>query len=84
MSKGIVRLVKFGPTDPDRGRSRISAGNETSSGEGRCAGHFIPNAEAFSSMATVISGGEQMAAGAEVRSNDSVNLEESLGVLART
>jgi hypothetical protein len=33
-------------------------------------------------MATVIGGGEQMAAGAEVRSNDSVNLEGSLGVLA--
>ena len=33
-------------------------------------------------MATVIGGGEQMAAGAEVRSNDSVKLEESLGVLA--
>ena len=42
--------------------------------------HF--RCEAFSSMATVIGGGEQMAAGAEVRSNDSVNLEESLGVLA--
>ena len=48
----------------------------------RCAGHLIPDAKAFSLMATVIGGGEQMAAGAEVRSNDSVNLEESLGVLA--
>ena len=33
-------------------------------------------------MARVIGGGEQMAAVAEVRSNDSVNLEESLGMLA--
>ncbi len=52
------------------------------SGKGRCAGHFIPDAKAFSSMATVIGGGEQMAAGAEVRGDNAVHLEESLGVLA--
>src|SRR4051794_17157493 len=49
---------------------------------GQMRGSLHSRCEAFSSMATVIGGGEQMASGAEVRSNDSVNLEESLGVLA--
>src|SRR3954451_15899802 len=50
------------------------------SGEGRRPGHFIPNPEAFATECSVISSREQVASGAEVRRNDTVNLDKALGV----
>ena len=50
------------------------------SGESRRPGHFIPNLESFAAKFSVISGGEQVASGAEVRSNDSMHFDKPLGV----
>ncbi len=51
--------------------------------ECRCAGHFIPEAEASGTDLAVISSGEQVAARTEVRGDDAVHLDEPLGVLTR-
>jgi hypothetical protein len=52
-------------------------------GEGRRCGHFIPNPESFATEFSIISGGKQVAPRTEVRSNNSVNLDEPLGVPSR-
>src|SRR4051812_34197938 len=53
------------------------------SGERGCPGHFVPNPEPFTTDFSIISGGEQVASGTEVRSNYSVYLDKPLGVPSR-
>jgi hypothetical protein len=52
----------------------------TGLGEGRGPGHLIPNPESFGTKSSVIGGGEQVASRAEMRSNDSVNLDKPLSM----
>src|SRR5438309_512506 len=58
--------------------SAVDAGRR--SGERGRPGHFIPNPELLATEFSIINGGEQVASGTEVGSNDSVNLDELLGV----
>lgn len=53
------------------------------SGEGRRPGHFVPDPESFAAEPSIISGGEQVASGAKVRGDDSVNLDETLRMPSR-
>ena len=48
--------------------------------EGSRPGDFIPNPESFTTDLSIIGGGEQVAAGAEMRGNDSVHLDKPLGM----
>ena len=50
------------------------------SGESRRPGHLIPNPESFAAKLSVLSGGEQVASRAEVRSNDSMHFDKPLGI----
>jgi hypothetical protein len=52
------------------------------SGQGRCPGNFIPSLGSFATELSIISSGEKMASAAEVGTDDSVNLDEPLDVLA--
>ena len=47
-------------------------------------GDVVPDSKSFASECSVISSGEQVTSRSEVRGDDSVHLDEALGVLERT
>jgi hypothetical protein len=52
----------------------------TGSCEGSRPGYLVPNPEPLTTELSEISGGEQVASGTEVRGNDTVHLDKTLGV----
>ena len=78
---GSVRLMTPDGHQGDH-HNLVNCGDcmHSGSGQGRRRGHFVPNPESLATELSIISSGEQVAAGAEVRDHDSVNLDELLSV----